>query len=718
MRIRSQLVALASVLVVLLAAVALEERSTASIAARAIDDAARARRLTASVSSLAIWGERAESNVREAGAEGRGGETARASFETTRTAIGRELDELSLRFDGDPGARSILEGARRGLDKWERDVADPAMTRREGAKSPDAPAPARRDDGAAAILLRAGGEILASARVNDEARAADLHAQITASEVRSAIAAFVAVVIGALGALYVSMSLGRRTRKLATAAAAVASGELEAGAFDAEKNDEIGDVAKGMALMQATLANAADVASRIARGDLAVEVSPKGKADALGHAFASMIENLRHLIYGVRDASNLLSAAAEQIATSSEHVARGAEEETTATDQTSSTLEEMAAQMRNVARSTDTITTHVTQTATSLQAMSKSNEDVATTGEALAQSVEETTSTIEEMTKSVVYIAVTAQALSDVAQQVADGATSGGQLLDDTVQKLVGVSERTQRSSLVVETLAARSREVGTIVKVIEEIADQTNLLALNAAIEAARAGEAGRGFAVVADEVRKLAERSMKATKEISAVIEAAQKDNAAAVDVARTNIDEIREGAVLVTRTGDTLRTIIHSIEQVTSQVREVNHATQQQSSTSKEVMNGVTRMNEITRQVVLATRAQVDSSESVMRSIQVMTQMTQHVSEASLQQRTAGEQVLKAVENISHVSAQNLVAVTELRHASARLADQAAGLQELVEAFRDQQPEPAKIVPSRASPRLNGHGREPRRASTRDA
>jgi methyl-accepting chemotaxis protein len=294
---------------------------------------------------------------------------------------------------------------------------------------------------------------------------------------------------------------------------------------------------------------------------------------------------------------------------------------------------------------------------------------------------------IEEMTKSVMYIAMTAQALSDTAQQVAQQATSGGRLLDDTVEKLVAVSERSQRSSAVVEALAARSREIGTIIKVIEEIADQTNLLALNAAIEAARAGEAGRGFAVVADEVRKLAERSMKATKEISAVIEVAQKDNSAAVDVSRKNIDEIREGAELVTRTGDALRKIIDSIEQVTAQVREVNHATQQQSTTSQVVLSGVTRMKETAAQVVHATRAQVESSRTVLRSTQVMAQMTQQVADASIQQRTAGEQVLKAVEHISQVSLQNLSAVQELHRAAQRLAGQAGGLQELVESFRDQ-------------------------------
>jgi methyl-accepting chemotaxis protein len=462
--------------------------------------------------------------------------------------------------------------------------------------------------------------------------------------------------------------------------------------------------------MLETLSTTAEIAARIARGDLTTEIAPRGQADALGTAFSSMTASLREVIYGVRDASHLLAAAAEQISSSSLQVAKGAQEQTAATEETSTTMEEMAAQMRHVAENAETISAHVSETSAAVQKMAQSNEAVATSGETLASSVAETSTMIEEMTKSVMYIAMTAQALSDTAQQVAQQATSGGRLLDDTVEKLVAVSERSQRSSAVVEALAARSREIGTIIKVIEEIADQTNLLALNAAIEAARAGEAGRGFAVVADEVRKLAERSMKATKEISAVIEVAQKDNSAAVDVSRKNIEEIREGAELVTRTGDALRKIIDSIEQVTAQVREVNHATQQQSTTSQVVMSGVTRMKETTAQVVNATRAQVESSRTVTRSTQVMAQMTQQVAEASIQQRTAGEQVLKAVEHISQVSLQNLSAVQELHRAAQRLAGQAGGLQELVESFRDRAPT-GRIGAAKSkkdgAPRLGGVG-----------
>jgi methyl-accepting chemotaxis protein len=681
------------VLVLLVAAVSVDRSLGASEAAALdrADSALRAAALAFRISTRAGM-------LRARQSEVLGGDPAALSVaRAEREEVERDCQQVRRLGAGNGEALDRVDRVERLLERWwQEEMQRPDAPRREATRMPDSIVAASDE------LARL--EYAAADTARAEAQAFDARRQLLLS-----LCAASTFAVGVFVVLGLARRLLRRLAAIQNAASRVADGDLGGVALPAVARDELGKVEEAVERMLVTLRTVAEVSQRIGRGDLTSQLEPRGDRDVLGSALAAMTENLREVLYGVRDTSNVLAATSEEITASSARVAKGAEEQTTATEETSSTMEEMAAQMRQVARNAETISSHVGNVAGAIQTMAGSNEQVASIGETLGQKMSATTAMIEEVTKAVEYIAATAQALSDAAQQVAQEATQGGRLLDDTVDKLTAVSDRTQRSSAVVEGLAARSREIGMIVKVIEEIADQTNLLALNAAIEAARAGDAGRGFGVVADEVRKLAERSMKATKDIRAVIEVAQSDNAAAIEVARSNIEGIRQGAAQVARTGDALRKIIDSIEQVSSQVSEVNNATQQQSATSREVMNGVTRMRETVALLERATRDQVESSRGILASTRTMAQMTQQVAEATVEQQTAGEQILKSIEHISRVSSENLSAVQELHRTAERLARQAGGLQDLVESFRDQGPRKMGPKSNRDTslPRLRGQG-----------
>jgi methyl-accepting chemotaxis protein len=149
----------------------------------------------------------------------------------------------------------------------------------------------------------------------------------------------------------------------------------------------------------------------------------------------------------------------------------------------------------------------------------------------------------------------------------------------------------------MIDRLGTSSAQIGEIVQVIEEIADQTNLLALNAAIEAARAGEAGRGFAVVADEVRKLAERTQKATKEISKTIRKIQQDTATAVEAAQTGADQVKSGIHLAENAGQALETIVSSIRNVGDMIYQVAAAAEQQSVTAEHIGKNIEAISQVT-------------------------------------------------------------------------------------------------------------------------
>jgi methyl-accepting chemotaxis protein len=161
------------------------------------------------------------------------------------------------------------------------------------------------------------------------------------------------------------------------------------------------------------------------------------------------------------------------------------------------------------------------------------------------------------------------------------------------------IALRVKSSAKAVESLGSRSDQIGEIVGTIEDIADQTNLLALNAAIEAARAGEQGRGFAVVADEVRALAERTTRATKEISGMIKAIQHETKSAVIAMEEGVSEVAKGSDKAADSGRALEQILQQINDVNGQIHQVATAAEEQTATTSEISNNMMQITDVVAQ-----------------------------------------------------------------------------------------------------------------------
>jgi len=189
-------------------------------------------------------------------------------------------------------------------------------------------------------------------------------------------------------------------------------------------------------------------------------------------------------------------------------------------------------------------------------------------------------------------------------------------VVEETVAGMNKIAMVVSQSAEIVRELGNSSDQIGEIIQVIDDIADQTNLLALNAAIEAARAGEQGRGFAVVADEVRKLAERTTKATKEIADMIKKIQKDTGGAVESIEMGTKEVEKGKELANKAGDSLKSIIKGTTVVVDVVTQVAAASEEQSATSEQISKSIEGINNVTQESATGVQQIARASEDLNR------------------------------------------------------------------------------------------------------
>ena len=270
------------------------------------------------------------------------------------------------------------------------------------------------------------------------------------------------------------------------------------------------------------------------------------------------------------------------------------------------------------------------QVASASSQLHSTADQMATGAEQVAAQAGTVATAGEEMSATSGDIARNCQFAAEGSQQASAAAVSGAQVVDETIVVMNSIAERVKNSARAVESLGARSDQIGEIVGTIEDIADQTNLLALNAAIEAARAGEQGRGFAVVADEVRALAERTTRATREIGEMIKTIQHETKQAVTVMDEGVNEVAKGSEKAAKSGKALEQILDQINAVTSQIHQVATAAEEQTATTSEISNN---MQQITGVISQTARGAQESAAAANQLSELSEDLRKIVSQFKL-------------------------------------------------------------------------------------
>ena len=254
-------------------------------------------------------------------------------------------------------------------------------------------------------------------------------------------------------------------------------------------------------------------------------------------------------------------------------------------------ISQVAQSTEHIASATEEISSSATQSSQSAETQKDQTNQVATA--------------MQEMSSTVLQVSENSNKAADSARQAGDIAKSGGKIVSQTVEVIQGLADATRDTATKIQELGKSSDQIGQIIGVIDDIADQTNLLALNAAIEAARAGEQGRGFAVVADEVRKLAERTTQATKEIAKMIKTIQEETQRAVEAMESGTKNVEDGVTSATKAGEALQGIIHASEQVGEMIVHIATAATEQSSATEQVNSNMEQIAKLVQESAIGAQ-----------------------------------------------------------------------------------------------------------------
>jgi methyl-accepting chemotaxis protein len=496
-----------------------------------------------------------------------------------------------------------------------------------------------------------------------------------------------AAVIGLGLGLAISRGITRPLQQVTQLSRQIADGDLQALAAELTALAQ-GDLTRSLSIQSKELAvHSSDEVGQMTRAFNIIV----GRLQAAGQAFGQMTLNLRAVVGQVADNAHSVGAAAGQLASTAAQAGQA--------------TAQIAATIQQVARGTQQQSAAITTTAGSVEQMRRTVEGVARGAQEQAAAVGQTARITSQLNAAIQQMAGNARAVTQDSVKAAEAARSGARTVNDTVQGMDSIKAKVGVSALKVKEMGSRSDQIGVILETIDDIASQTNLLALNAAIEAARAGEHGKGFAVVADEVRKLAERASAATKEIGGLIRGIQRTVGEAVAAMDDGAREVELGAVRANEAGQALADILAAAEAVKTQAQAALQATEQMGALSNDLVGSTDAVSAVVEENTAATEEMAAGSTEVTQAIENIASVSEENSAAVEEVSASAEEMTAQVEEVT-ASAQSL---SEMAQTLQQVVAQFA----LAGAARPDVPAPAATrlaVPvQQAANHKNGHRHE---------
>lgn len=461
----------------------------------------------------------------------------------------------------------------------------------------------------------------------------------------------------------------------------ISRGDLDQAVTPKSEEDILGHAMHRMTLY---LQQIAHVAGKVAGGDLSEHSHPQSDNDVLGKTFADMIFKLRHIVSKSRMDANQLVMMSQQSLDRSQEEADSVEKISVSVEETSSSMTQMAMSIEEVNDNMQGLASFVGETTSSIEEMTSSIKQIVLHSELLASASEETSASIQEIAASLQEIAQTAQHSNMLSDSVIQDAVDGREAVGTMIHSMRVIEQMVDVTAEAIQLLNKRTESIEKILGVIKDISDQTSLLSINASIIAKKAGERGRGFNVIADKVRKLAEQSNSSAKEIALIIRDVRKEAAHAVEVVSMGNERVKEGVNLAELAGKALDKIILSAKESSSVVDKIAETTGEQTKISQYIMESMDQVVEMVNQIKKATKEQEKSSSYIMKQVEQILLSSEQVKQSTTEQARVVKHVSLAMDDIRALIQMTSERAKDSAQAASMLSQHANALKQLVSRF----------------------------------